>query len=106
MPIKTINDLRNDSLPVSTDAHGNLSCGPTGNTVWAFPLGAIVVVWLLLTLLHPPLIVVVLLNVAVTALNIGAIFRVGVKSVPIWVWAIVVLQALQTLRDLTYLARW
>ena len=60
MPIVTLRDTPSSLLPLHADANGNVSCGPSSNgNVWYFPLGAILVLSLVISLLHPPLLLVV-----------------------------------------------
>mmetsp|Transcript_51087 Transcript_51087/g.101658 ORF Transcript_51087/g.101658 Transcript_51087/m.101658 type:complete len:111 (-) Transcript_51087:46-378(-) len=110
MAVTTLRDLegrqtRGSFLPLHSDTSGNVSCGATGNMVWYFPLGAIVALSLVLTLLHPPLVIVVAIECGILFINGSIIMKVGRESVPIWVWLLCLLQALQLLRDLGLLIR-
>lgn len=109
MPVKTLRDVTGGStpafLPVSTDAQGNVSCGPTNSTIWYLPLGAMAVAFVLVAVLHPPLLMMVVIDVVICALNFAAVMKAGYRNVPGWVWFVVGLQGLQTLRDILYLLR-
>jgi hypothetical protein len=108
MPIKTLRDLDSGhDLPLHTDANGNVSCGPTGNSVWYFPAGGLIALWLVISILHPPQLVVFALQVCILAFTVYVITPAyregGWQNVPKWVWLVLALNIMGTGQSLGHL---
>ena len=100
MPVVTIHDSKETFAPLTS----TLTDPATGRTtIWTFPLGAVIAASIVLNLLHPPLVICLTIDLGVLFINCWAVYKSGYSSVPWWVYLIIGLQTLQTLRDASYL---
>jgi len=98
MPIKTLADLESQSHPVLTD-NGNLRCGVPGSSVtWNVNIILWVAICVAANILHPPLLLMLVLNGGLLFLNISAVESAGRANTPQWLYIIIALQAIVTLQ--------
>ena len=91
---------------ISLDKNANVSCGSTGNTTWYFPAGALIAAYVILTVLRPPILVVLLLDAAVLAVNGYVVqYAGGLRNVPTWVLFVCLLQVLVTIQHVAIMLR-
>ena len=102
---KTIADLESGSSAgpalITTDSFGNLLCR-AGNTTWSLN----VVLWtglmVVANILHPPVIIMLVLNAALMLLTMNSVRLAGTRNTPPWIYVIIALQGLVTLQYAGY----
>ena len=92
----TLSDLESQG-GVSADSRGNILC-TNGNTTWSTNVGLWAVLVLVGNLMHPPALLLFILNGALLGLNLQAVHKAGRANIPQWLYVIIVLQVLITLQ--------
>lgn len=67
------------------------------NTTWNISIGLWLVIVVAANVLHPPALVMLVLNAALLVFNLDQVRRVGRENTPIWLFFIIAMQALVTL---------
>ena len=102
--IATLSDIESNGPTITTDGNGNLLCR-TGNTTWSLNVLLWAGLMVAANILHPPAIIMFLLNGVLLMLNLNAVRVAGQRDTPMWLWVIIVLQVLITLQYGSYLLR-
>ena len=99
--IATLSDIESNGPTITTDGNGNLLCR-TGNTTWSLNVLLWAGLMVAANILHPPAIIMFLLNGVLLMLNLNAVRVAGQRDTPMWLWVIIVLQVLITLQYGSY----
>ena len=92
--IHTLGDTKSTPLPL---VDTNVRC-VEGNSIWSLNVGMWVVLQLVVTILRPPVIVMLALNALLFGVNLNSMRLAGRQNTPLWVFVVMGLQALVVLQ--------
>ena len=99
----TLHDLESRGGSIGVDAGGLLRCNsPGSNVTWTMNVGLWAVLMVVANIMHPPAILLLVVNAGLLLFNLEAVRRAGTSNVPVWLYVVIACQGLVTLQYGSY----